>query len=129
MRVLGEFQHPLVEREPAALPVEEPALGQLVAVDIGFVRVRVRVEVGVEVGGGGNPPFAEATVCGRCAAIEPTEGCAACWTGAWALALAHGPLFRAEGPWGASDGTEIAGIARSLPGISRCGGSARLAAS
>ena len=46
-RVLGEFEDPLVEREPAALPVEEPALREL---DTVLHRVLVRVEVGVEVG-------------------------------------------------------------------------------
>ncbi len=45
-RVLGEFEHPFVEREPAALPVQEAALGQLVAVR----RVLVDVEIGIEIG-------------------------------------------------------------------------------
>ncbi|MDQ0775695.1 hypothetical protein QF026_004161 [Streptomyces aurantiacus] len=47
VRVLGEFEDPFVEREPAALPVEETALRELDAV---LHRVLVRVEVGVEVG-------------------------------------------------------------------------------
>lgn len=46
VRVLGELEHAFVERQPAALPVQEPALRQLDAV---LDRVLVRVEVGVEV--------------------------------------------------------------------------------
>ena len=51
-RVLGQFQHALVEREPAALPVEEAALRQLGAVvaSVVLVRVEVGVEVGFQVG-------------------------------------------------------------------------------
>ncbi|GAA3301594.1 hypothetical protein GCM10020295_45260 [Streptomyces cinereospinus] len=42
------------------------------------------------------------TVCGRCAAMEPTEGCT-CWTCAWAFCWLMAPLFRARGETGASD--------------------------
>ncbi len=47
VRVLGQLQDPLVEGEPAALPVEEAALGQGGA--FGLVLL-VRVDIGVEVG-------------------------------------------------------------------------------
>ena len=47
VRVLGELQHPLVEREPAAFPVEETTLRELGPV-VG--RLLVGVEVGVDVG-------------------------------------------------------------------------------
>lgn len=47
VRVLGELQDPLVEREPAPLPVEEAALGQLRPVVRGLL---VGVEVGIDVG-------------------------------------------------------------------------------
>ncbi|GAA4150689.1 hypothetical protein GCM10022285_61130 [Streptomyces tunisiensis] len=43
-----------------------------------------------------------ATVCGRCAAMEPTEGCE-CWTCAWVLGWLMSPFFRAEGVTGASE--------------------------
>lgn len=46
-RVLGEFEHALVERQPAALPVEETSLWQLGPV---VRRLLVGVEVGVDVG-------------------------------------------------------------------------------
>ena len=50
-RVLGEFQNPLVEREPAALPVQETALRQLIpSCAVVLVRVEVGVEVGLQVG-------------------------------------------------------------------------------
>ncbi|GGM20337.1 hypothetical protein GCM10010129_75810 [Streptomyces fumigatiscleroticus] len=44
----------------------------------------------------------EDTVCGRCAAMEPTEGCA-CWTCAWVFGWLMDPFFRARGDTGASD--------------------------
>src|SRR5690606_42104318 len=43
-----------------------------------------------------------ATVCGRCAAMEPTEGCACC-TCAWAFGWLMDPLFRADPVPGASE--------------------------
>ncbi len=50
--VLGEFEDALVEREPAALPVEEPPLRQFVAERaVALVRVGIGVQAGVEVGG------------------------------------------------------------------------------
>jgi hypothetical protein len=56
VRVLGEFEDPLVEREPAAFAVEEAALGQGGARGVAagrrrlLVRVQVRVDVRLQVG-------------------------------------------------------------------------------
>lgn len=105
-------------------------MGQLVAVDIGFVRIRVRVEVGIEVGGGGKSAVRRGdgmrTVRGERADGRLRGGL---HRDLGAGLLAHGPIVPRGRPWGASDGTEIAGIARSLPGIFPLRGSAQLAAS
>lgn len=55
VRVLGEFQDTFVEREPAALPVEETTLRELggpVDRDL-LVRVEIGVEVWLQIGNGG----------------------------------------------------------------------------
>ena len=83
-----------------------------------------------------------ATVCGRCAAMEPTEGCGVLDRDLGAGLLAHEPILpRRERYSGASEPGKIAEEAeapgpgqgrleRRFPGLSRCGGGrARLAAS
>lgn len=50
-----------------------------------------------------------ATVCGRCAAIEPTDGWG-CWTGTSAGCWLMNPFFRLEGVMGASERAGTGGI-------------------
>ncbi|GAA2606230.1 hypothetical protein GCM10010424_67550 [Streptomyces lienomycini] len=57
---------------------------------------------------GSSPETAAATVSGRCAAMEPTEGCV-CWTSAWLFGCLMNPFFRATRVSGASEGTEGSG--------------------
>ncbi|CAM5359477.1 hypothetical protein SBADM41S_04540 [Streptomyces badius] len=54
-------------------------------------------------------PLDAGVACGRCAASEPTDGWAAGWTGTSELGCwLMGPLFRVEGPAGASEPGKIA---------------------
>lgn len=65
-----------------------------------------------------------ATVCGRWAAMEPTEGCGCC-TCAWALGWLMTPFFRAWGITGASESAGGSGggpEAPPLPPFTRRGG-------
>ncbi|BET49197.1 hypothetical protein RGQ21_41790 [Kitasatospora aureofaciens] len=54
---------------------------------------------------GSRPETVAATVSGRCAAMEPTEGCV-CWTSAWVFGCLMNPFFRAARESGASEGSQ-----------------------